>query len=179
MKIAISGTHVTGKSSLIAELARLFPDFTVLPEPYYQLVEEGHPFHDPPSHDDFEAQLERSLSDLEQNSPPLLLDRCPIDLLAYLLCHSPHVDPAEWLPRIQAALAELDQIFFLPVEDPDPIALPPSEDPDYRSEIDQKLQEILLENCWGLDLRVTVLQGSLAAKVAAVSAYLADQGFLA
>jgi uridine kinase len=49
MKIAISGAHRTGKTTLVEELSRALPAYGVVDEPYYLLEEEGHEFAEMPS----------------------------------------------------------------------------------------------------------------------------------
>lgn len=58
MRIAISGTHPVGKSTLAEDLAALLRDHDLVGEPYHDMAEDGHAFSHPPSLDDFEAQLE-------------------------------------------------------------------------------------------------------------------------
>ena len=48
MKIAISGAHQTGKTSLAEELCMALPGYALLPEPYYQLEEEDCEFPETP-----------------------------------------------------------------------------------------------------------------------------------
>ena len=64
MRLALSGTHAVGKSTLIAELHRELPAYAVVDEPYHELLDEGHEFADRPSVDDFLVQLERSIARL-------------------------------------------------------------------------------------------------------------------
>ena len=42
MKIAVSGAHWTGKTTLVEELCRALPDHSFMNEPYYLLEEKGH-----------------------------------------------------------------------------------------------------------------------------------------
>ena len=80
MRIAVSGSHATGKSTLIAELAQQLNDFEVLDEPYYVLEEEGHLFEHPPGADDFEVLFRRSVEMLRASeSSRILFDRSPAD----------------------------------------------------------------------------------------------------
>ena len=44
MRIAISGTHFSGKSTLVEALSEALPQYTIVEEPYYLLQEEGHEF---------------------------------------------------------------------------------------------------------------------------------------
>src|SRR5687767_9937679 len=87
MRIAVSGTHFSGKSTLVEELAAALPAYSTVEEPYYLLEEEGHEFADPPSVEDFELQLERSIASLKAREPDVIFDRCPADFLGYLLTH--------------------------------------------------------------------------------------------
>ena len=54
MRIAFSGAHFTGKTSLIEALSKKFKSYEVFEEPYYVMEEDGYEFSDPPSVDDFE-----------------------------------------------------------------------------------------------------------------------------
>jgi len=75
MRVAFSGSHRVGKSSLIERVAEKLPSYTVIGEPYHVLEEDGYEHADPPSREDFEAQLERSLDLLEVHAPNVLFDR--------------------------------------------------------------------------------------------------------
>lgn len=59
MRIAFSGAHRVGKSTLIEALAARLPGYRTYDEPYHLLEEEGHDFSDPPTPEDFERQLRR------------------------------------------------------------------------------------------------------------------------
>jgi hypothetical protein len=48
MRIAVSGAHRTGKTSLVEELGRCLPRYSVTDEPYNLLAEEGHEFEEMP-----------------------------------------------------------------------------------------------------------------------------------
>ena len=64
MRVAFSGTHRSGKSTLLEHVAERLPRYATVDEPYYLLEEEGYETAEEPSIQDFEAQLERSLSSL-------------------------------------------------------------------------------------------------------------------
>lgn len=174
MRIAISGTHFSGKSTLVEELSRLLPKYLTVEEPYHLLVDEGHDFPELPSVEDFELQLKRSIACLEEDEPDVLFDRCPADLLAYLLTHEEGdaFDLERWLPRVQAAVETLDLIVFLPVEERDRIPLPASEDAEFRMLVDEKLREILLENVFDFDVDVLGVKGALQERARRVMAHL-------
>src|SRR5215204_5416079 len=138
MRIAISGTHHSGKSTLVEELSAVLPGYLTVEEPYFLLMEEGHEF-------DFELQLERSIELLSESEPDVIFDRCPVDMLGYLLVLAEDFHLEKWLPRVQAAIDTLDLIVFLPVEERDRIDLPPAQDAGLRIDVDQALKEIFLD----------------------------------
>jgi predicted ATPase len=174
MRIAISGTHRSGKSTLVEDLSGALPEYSTVEEPYWLLVEEGYEFAEMPSVEDFELQLERSIAYLEEGDENVIFDRCPADLLGYLLTHSEaeEFDLKRWLPRVQKAMATLDLIVFLPVEGWDRIVLPASEDAELRTLVDEKLREILLEDPFGFDVEVLEVAGAPGERVQRVLAYL-------
>ena len=167
MRIAISGTHHSGKSTLVEELSAVLPGYLTVEEPYYLLVEEGHEFAEMPSVEDFELQLARSLECLSGGEPDVIFDRCPVDFLGYLLAHPEaeafHLE--KWLPRVQAAVDTLDLIVFLPVEARDRIALPSSVDAGFRLGVDQALKEIFLDDSLELEMDVLEVTGTLQDRV--------------
>ena len=174
MRIAISGTHHSGKSTLVEELSAVLPGYLTVEEPYSLLVEEGHEFAEMPSVEDFELQLERSIECLGEGEPDVIFDRCPVDMLGYLVAH-PDAEAfhlGKWLPRVQAAIDTLDLIVFLPVEERDRIALPPSVDAGFRLDVDQTLKEILLEDSLDLGMEVVEVTGSLRERVRQVLSHL-------
>jgi predicted ATPase len=86
MRVGISGTHGTGKTTLAQALCAHLPGHVAADEPYWLLEAEGYEFGFPPSPEDYRALLARSVRSL--SSPPLLpavvFDRTPLDYLAYL-----------------------------------------------------------------------------------------------
>lgn len=167
MKIAIVGAHFTGKTSLLAELSRSLPDYELLSEPYYQLAEEGYSFASPPILEDYQAQLNRALENIHDSGTNTLFDRCPLDLLAYLLClpDSDSIDLDAVLPDVINALEQLDKIFYLPIENPDRIDLPASEDEDLRARVDDKLRELLFDGQYVIGSKVIEIQGTTRERV--------------
>jgi predicted ATPase len=140
MRIAISGTHLSGKSALLRALQKELPKFEVFDEPYWMLSELGREFSDPPTIEEFEEQLDYSIELIEQSPVNALFDRCPIDFLGYSRViaeeTSDEFDQEVWEAKIGEALTYLDLIVFLPIETPDLIALPESEDKYFRIQVD-------------------------------------------
>lgn len=171
MRLAVSGSHRTGKSTLISRLSELLPAYATFDEPYHSMEEEGHEFSFPPSIEDFEAQLERSLQDLNEDAEDALFDRCPLDFLGYLAAHedAASLDVEEWLPQVREALETLDLIVFVPIEARDRIALSASDErDDTREPIDEKLREILVDDCFELGVEVLEVEGDVEERARAV-----------
>ncbi len=163
MRIAISGAHFSGKSSLVEALSEALPQYATVDEPYSQLQDEGYEFTESLSIEELELLMERSLENLVERKTNVLFDRCPLDILGYLLAHADveAVDLGAWLPRIQNAIAKLDLVVLVSIEKPDRIALPAWEDAAYRNRVDEILKEIILENAYGFDMDVLEVSGSI------------------
>lgn len=68
MRIAITGAHRVGKTTLAEKLQIALPGYTYVQEPYYHLEERGHAFSNMPCADDFVVQLEHSLKRMHANT---------------------------------------------------------------------------------------------------------------
>jgi predicted ATPase len=168
VRIAVSGAHGTGKSTLIADLARNLPGYAVAEESYYALVAEGHAFAAQPSREEFELMLERScLALIANDAANLLLDRCPADYLGYLVASpGPLSEVLErWFERAAAAMSTLDLVVFVPVEDPDRIDPSAIEHRRLRRRADDALREIVVEDTWGFIPAVIEVTGSAEERV--------------
>ncbi len=178
MRIAISGTHFSGKSSLVQALSDALPQYTIVDEPYHLLEEEGYEFAESPSIEDFELQLERAIENLDEITPNVIFDRCPADILGYLLSQTDAeaFNLKEWLPRVQTAIKKLDLLVFLPIEEPDRIVLPRSQDAAYRQRVDEKLREVILENVFDFEVDVLEVSGDPQTRVDLVLAHIANEG---
>jgi hypothetical protein len=178
MRIAISGTHFSGKSSLVQALSEALPQYATIEEPYHLLQEEGYEFAELPSIEDFELQLERAIQNLDETLLNVIFDRCPADILGYLLSHTDAeaFNLKEWLPRVQTAIKKLDLVVFLPIEEPDRIVLPRSQDAAYRQLVDEKLHEVILENIFDFEVDVLEVSGNPQTRVELVLAHIANEG---
>lgn len=158
MRIAICGSHATGKSTLIAELAGALPGHMVVPEPYEILEERGYVFAHPPTVDDYVVQLRQSLLSLRRTSPNLIFERSPLDLVAYILANpdAERFDLEAWRAPIMHALGSLDLIVTLhphPTHDPD---LPAAE-AAVRYAVDDVLRDLVSDDEFELEGRATLL----------------------
>jgi predicted ATPase len=149
MRIAVSGPHCTGKSTLIDEFLRAHPDFTHEPEPYTVLVEDfGEEFSDPPCVEDFYRQLEFNVECLRQHArgERVIYERCPIDFLAYIdALDSDSTDMA--LTLVSDAIQHLDLIVYLPLDENDTADC---EYPKLRKAVDRRLSAIFREDRFGI-----------------------------
>lgn len=166
MRIAFSGTHRSGKSTLLERVAGRLPRYLSVEEPYYLLEEEGYECAESPSVDDFVAQLERSISSLEEAGAEALFDRCPADILAYLMTHEngSTFDALQWIDRVSDAMQTLDLVVFVPVEAQDRIALSAHDNDHRRMAVHEKLEEILLDDVFGFDVEVLRVDGDIASR---------------
>lgn len=171
MRIAISGSHLVGKTTLCEALAEVLPHYQLFPEPYRLLEEDGHEFGEMPSVEEFELQMERSFLVLREGGADAVFDRCPLDIAAYLLTHedADTFDIELWMPRIREHVSTLDLIVFVPIEAPDRVDVPRSER-GLRAEVDALLSDIVLGDAYGLDVEVMEVAGSLDARVRQVVA---------
>ena len=182
MRIAVTGTHGVGKSTLIADFAAAHPDYESVAEPYWLLAQQGLPFADGATIADLEQQLVEScrLISAHANVNNVIFDRCPLDFLAYLEVVSA-AEGFEWLPggrelaQIGRALATLDLVMFTPLTSPDEIAVA-IEKPKLRRRVDRRLKTMLGEDDLGLladGPRVVEVVGTPAQRLALASALVA------
>jgi hypothetical protein len=174
VRIAVSGTHITGKSTLVAALGDRLPSHAIVAEPYEILVERGYEFAHPPSVDDFVVQLKQSLISLRR-SPNVIFDRCPLDFVGYIAASldGDQFDVEAWREPISRALQSLDLVVALhadPTHDP-AIA---GEDMAFRLAVDEALRDIVdgdsLDLCGGVE--VLILDGPWERRLETVLAHI-------
>jgi AAA domain len=177
MRIAISGSHRVGKTTLAEALAETLPEYDLIPEPYYQLEEDGYEFEEMPSLEDFERQLDRSIQSISDSGANVIFDRCPLDILGYLVAHcdAGAFEIDDWMPRVRDAVAKLDLIVFVPIEDPDRVALPRAEGP-LRASVDEVLREIVEDDSYELAMDVITVEGPAAARLRQVVERVRNSG---
>ena len=141
MRIAVSGTHGVGKTTLIEQFLRVHPEFVHEPEPYVLLADDyGEEFSAEPCVEDFLRQLEFNLERLGQHAAVenVIYERCPLDFLAYL--NVLDASSTKTLTnRVSEAMQQLDLIVYLPLDD----APANDEFPKLRKAMDQQLSELL------------------------------------
>ena len=155
MRIAVTGTHGSGKTTLVEDFVAANPHYEHMPEPYWVLVQQGVVFANGATVADLEEQLRQSCAlILAATEPDVVFDRCPLDFLAYLDVVSAG-EGFEWSPdgkllgRIEKALSTLDLIAFVPLKRPDEITVP-IEFPKLRARVDARLNTMLRDDDLGL-----------------------------
>lgn len=151
MRIAVSGTHFMGKSTLIEDFIKKHPDYKCEIESYYKLQDEkSMELSLEPSLDSLLEQLDCSINQLNEcaNERNIIFDRCPVDFLAYAMCaldqdsidiHDSEV--SEKFPEIKEALDHLDLIVFLPMTKENSIEYT-EENPSYRKAADKYFKKL-------------------------------------
>jgi len=173
MRIGISGTHGTGKTTLAEALSARLPGHVTADEPYYLLEEEGYEFGFPPSPDDYRALLARSLQSLSAQSqqPGAVFDRTPLDYLAYLAATG--ADPCDEASAaaLRPGFASLHLLVITLITPETEQVLPGTEMPVLRAQMNDALLELVYDdplNAWE-DIPVLELTGPLDGRLDAVS----------
>jgi len=175
MRVGISGTHGTGKTTLAEALCAHLPGHVMADEPYYLLEEEGYVFGFPPSLEDYRALLARSVRSLTAPlRPGVIFDRTPLDYLAYLATTG--ADPSDQAnaTTLRQALASLDLLVITPITPETEQVLPAAEMPGLRTQMNDALLELIYDDpldAWG-DVPVLELNGPLDSRLDAVLAAL-------
>lgn len=180
MRIVVSGTHATGKSTLITDFARQHSEFTVLPDPF-ELLDEAW---DSPNTAMFTAQLriaaDRLVSDDQDEC--LIAERGPIDFLAYLLAMAELTDSpvsddlvARATAMSVAALRTVDLLVVLPLTSGDPIHVGDDEYPELRDAMNDMLLDLIDDtDVIGSQLTVAEITGDPAARLTALEALVSQ-----
>jgi hypothetical protein len=182
MRIAVTGTHCSGKTTLIDDFVEAYPEYRAEPEPYDLLNELGEEFPAQPSAEDFLRQLETGLTHWSalRRGDRVICERSPYDFLAYLRAltdlgreDAECFDTAlEW---VRDAGPLFDLVVYLPLGQPS-IRVSDAEDPELRAAMDAWLGGILVDDSLGLldegAQSVCVASGPRNARLDAVRAHL-------
>jgi predicted ATPase len=177
MRVGISGTHGTGKTTLAQALCARLPGHVAVDEPYYLLEEEGYEFGLPPSLEDYRALLARSVRSLgsPQSLPGAVFDRTPLDYLAYLSATGADPFDQATAATLRSAFATLDLLVITLITPETERVLPTAELPRLRSQANDALLELAYDDplgAWG-EIPVLELNGPVDGRLDAVLAALA------
>jgi predicted ATPase len=157
LRIAITGAHRTGKTTLAEKLRESLPHFTLTREPYLELEENGFVFPAVPNHEDYVAQLEYSIDQISIEDSNVIFDRCPADFLAYMQVATEAGDMQSLYHKVGSVMTRIDLLVFVPIEELDIISCPESELPELRALVNEVLHDWLED--FGVDM--VVVTGTL------------------
>ena len=171
MRIVVSGTHASGKSTLISDFALRHPGYTVLADPFDSLDEAS----DSPGAAMFIAQLRITAERLrEETAADLIAERGPIDFLAYVLALAELSGTAADERLIERAYAmsadamrRVDLLVVLPLSAGDGIRIGAEEHPELRDAMNDVLLELLDDpDLVGADVEVIEITGDPRTRIA-------------
>lgn len=156
MRVAISGTHCCGKSTLIDEFLTVHPDFSHEPEPYEVLQEEyGESFGAEVLADDFDRQLAYNVKRLlrYRSGDKVIFERSPVDFVAYMVALAELGRDSDGtrlavnsLEIARRGMLQLDLVVFLRAE----FEAPDSEDAELRAAMEAHLESLLIDEKFDL-----------------------------
>ncbi|MNK01087.1 hypothetical protein D3C87_188800 [compost metagenome] len=152
MRIAFTGSHRVGKTTLAEEIADNLPNYEFKDEPYLQLEEEGYMFSEIPTVDDYIEQFYFSVEQIEESENNVIFDRCPLDLLAYIYAIDKTKNISLLYEELTSAISQIDLLVFVPIEKPDLILHQESDFTDLRNEVDTILED------WIGDFNIEILE---------------------
>ena len=174
MRIVVSGTHASGKSTLISDFVLAHPEFAVLPDPF-ELIDEAW---DAPNAAMLTAQLRIAADRLhaDEHGEWVIAERGPVDFLAYLLALAEvtgRTADDELVERATAitadALGGVDLLVILPLSAGDPIHVGVDEDLELREAMNRILLELIDDpDVIGEHVRVAEVTGDPGSRLAAL-----------
>lgn len=146
MIIVVSGTHASGKTSLVEAFATAQPRFRILPDPFETLDE----YRTDAGASIFYQQLEVTAARLlELPDGPVIAERGPLDFLAYLdaleRLGRPTRSPDHFRRGVDLCIEAMKMVDLVVLLNLDPvhrIDVPEDEDPDLRSAMNEALFEL-------------------------------------
>lgn len=155
MRIAVSGSHSVGKSTLIAAFLDRHPQYAHEPEAFevlgddVDLTEAGVP-----TPDGLSTLLEYTVSAVQAQSPEarVVFERSPVDYLAYAAASGRAWGPDEkheflatHTPIVRASIRHLDIVAYLPLS-ASGVGRRHGEDERFRKRVDLWLRRLLLDD---------------------------------
>jgi len=159
MRVAVSGSHSVGKSTLIAAFLSRHPEYAHEPEAFevladdVELTESGVP-----TPDGLLLLLNYTLAAVRSRAaqPRVVFERSPVDYLAYAAASARAWPPGEartflrsQTPLVRAALRHLDLVAYLPLPTVGSVRRR-GEDRAFRRRVDARLRDALLDDRYEL-----------------------------
>lgn len=174
MRIVVSGTHASGKSTLIGDLVARHGHLDVLPDPY-ELLDDAA---DPPDVDTFLDQLWLAAERLVAlpAGADVIAERGPLDLLAYLDAWDrlgrgslPHSVRSHAVQATVEAMGHVDLLVVLPLTAGEAVEVAEEEDPALRAAMDAVLLDLIDDPGMTGSAEVVEVTGPPSARVAEVA----------
>jgi hypothetical protein len=158
VRVAVSGSHGVGKSTLIAAFLGRHPEYVHEPEAFevlgddVDLVESGAP-----TPDGLLRLLEYTVAAVEGHSsrPHVIFERSPVDYLAYAAASGSAWESGEreaflaaHTPIVRDSIRHLDVVAYLPLSDAE--ARRRGEDGRFRLRVDVWLRRVLVDDVYEL-----------------------------
>ena len=158
MRLAVSGSHGTGKSTLVAAFLEACPDYRHEPEAFETLGDEVDMTSEGPTPEGLERLLEHTLSVVSgyPAGASVVFERSPVDYLAYAAASKEWPAGAAetflraFVPRVRTAIRNLDLIALLPLPAKGSIDERPGDDRRFRKRVDAALRSALLDDDYDL-----------------------------
>lgn len=165
MRIAVSGTHSMGKSTLVADIHQTFTGYVHEEEPY-RALRDFYPikFGKESTRYCNGIQLFFNISRVQQygsSKSKVVFDRCPVDYVAYSLYTAHHkqtdLDAAfvdSLIQPVRDSAQFLDLVVFVPISHRHPMHLEADgirlTDKEYRWEVDRYFKRIYRDGLYDL-----------------------------
>jgi len=192
MRVAVSGTHSVGKSTLVADIHKTFAGYRHEEEPY-RALRDVYPikFGKQSTRYCNGIQLFFNISRMQQyasKASRVVFDRSPVDYIAYSLYTAHHKQTdldgafvASLIEPVREALRFLDLIVFVPVSHQHPMHLEADGirlvDKEYRWEVNRHFKRIYRDGLYdlfaGKGPEVLEVQGSRNERIEQLRAWLA------
>lgn len=178
MRVVVSGTHASGKSTLVADLAAGLADVEVLPDPF-ELVDAAA---DEPDAATFVEQLHLAAERLHGPCPEHLVvaERGPLDLLAYLEAlvdlDRPTADEQATVDGREVAAVAMAGVDVVLLLDPADVPTPDDEDPALRAAVHGALVGLLDDPDLVRDALVVDVAGDPRSRLAQAVRTIHDAG---
>lgn len=178
MVIVVSGTHASGKTSLIEDFAAAHSQFGVLLDPFETLDEYATDTNASIFYQQLEVSAARLLHDSEG---PVIAERGPLDFLAYLdaleQLERPRRSHDEFHRGVELcieAMAGVDLLVLLPLNSLDRIDVPEDEDPQLRHAMDEALLTLAGDDALTGGAEIIEVAGSPDARLARIERAVAS-----
>ena len=152
MRIAISGTACQGKSTLIKDFTKKWPNYTTLDKTYRDIITEQGLQHSSYTNKDTQwAILNFMIDELQKTSKgdKIIFDRCPLDNIVYSIWSEAKKDSdideefiKKCMPLVRESLRFIDIIFFTPITKVAPVEIVDDELRETKKEYIEEIDNI-------------------------------------